>query len=183
MKLFGIISVCFDVTDTTDQIFCIHQILNQNWEYNERIHQLFTNLKNAYDSVRREVLYNILVEFGVSMKLIRLIKMYLNEMYSKVHINKHLSNSFPSQNGLKQGDALSRLIFNFTLKYAIRRVKENQVGLKLNGTHQLLAYADDMNLLGETQIDASEEISLEINVEKLNICCYLVIRMHIKIEI
>jgi hypothetical protein len=52
-------------------------------------------------------------------------------------------------NGLKQGDALSPLHFNFVLEYAIRKVQENQVGLKLKGTHQLLVYADDMNLLGD----------------------------------
>jgi negative regulator of genetic competence, sporulation and motility len=60
----------------------------KEWEYNETVYQLFVDLKKAYDSVRREVLYRILAEFGVPMKLVRLIKMCLNEAYSKVYISK-----------------------------------------------------------------------------------------------
>jgi hypothetical protein len=100
---------------TTDSIFCIRQILEKKWEYNAAVHQLFINFKKAYDSVRREVLCNILIESGIPMKLVRLVKMCLNETYSRVWVGKHLSDIFPIKNGLKQGDALSPLLFNFAL--------------------------------------------------------------------
>jgi hypothetical protein len=89
------------------------------------VHQLFIDFKKACDSVKKEVLYNILLEFCVPKKLVRLIKMCLNETYSTVHVGKLLSDKFPIQNELKQGHALLPLLFNFALEYAIRKVLEN----------------------------------------------------------
>jgi hypothetical protein len=75
------------------------------WEYSKTVHQLFIDFKKAYDLVRKEILYSILIEFGNSIKLVQLIKMCLNGTYSNVRIGKHLSDSFPIQNDLKSGDA------------------------------------------------------------------------------
>jgi hypothetical protein len=90
--------------------------VEKKWEYNETVRQLLVDFKKTYDSVSREVLYNILIEFGVPIKLVRFIKMCLNGICSKVRIGKHLSDTFPIQNGLKQS-ALSPLFFNFALEY------------------------------------------------------------------
>jgi hypothetical protein len=173
---------------TKNQIFYIRQILEKKWEYNGKVHQLFIDFQKAHESVKREVLYHTLLEFGIPKKLVRLIncqtstlrtrtemvfgtlvssplnhltrpiarenfiiiEICLNETYSKVNVGKLLSDKFPIQNGLKQRDALSPLLFSFALEYAIRKVLENQISFELNVIHQILVYLDDVNLLDDS---------------------------------
>ena len=70
-------------------------MLEKKWEYNGEVHQLSIDFKKAYDSVRREVVYRILIEFGIPRKLVRLIKMSLTETYSKVRVGENVSDRFP----------------------------------------------------------------------------------------
>jgi len=103
--------------------------------------------------------------------------MCLIETYSRVRVGKILSEMFPIRNGLKQRDALSPLLFNFPLEYAIKRVQANQDSLKLNGTHHFVAYAD-VNILGgsvhtvkenaEAIVVATMENGLDVNADKTN---------------
>jgi len=102
--------------------------------------------------------------------------MSLTETYSRVRLGKNVSDRFSIRNGLKQGDALTPILFNFVLEYAIRRVQVNWDGLKLNGTHQLQSYADDVNILGggihtlkenaEALVAATRENGLEVSANK-----------------
>jgi len=118
--------------------------------------------------------------------------MCLTEMYSRVRVGKNLSDMFAIRNGLKQENALSPLLFNFALDYAIRRFQVIQDGLQLKGTHQLLFYANDANILGESVhtikeskealVVASKESGLEMLI-KLSTWSCLEIRMQDKVTV
>jgi len=94
---------------------------------------------------------------------------------------------FPINNGLKQGDALSSLLFNIAVEYAIRRVHVIQDGLKLIGTRQLLVYADDVNTILDGSVQnigallvASKETGLEVNAVGVSTWSCFEIRMQAK---
>jgi hypothetical protein len=151
-------------------------LLKKKLKYIEVVHQLFIDINEVCDSVKREILYNILIEFGIFIKREELIKTCLNESYSRVWVGKHLSDMFSVKNALKQGDAISLLFFNFASDCAMRRVQVNRYGLKLNDAQQLLVYSDYINIFGgnvrtpnkntTALLVGSNEIGLEVNADK-----------------
>jgi len=110
------------------------------------------------------------------MKLARLIEMCLNKTYGRVRLGKHLSNMFHIKNDLKEGDALSQLLFNFASDYGVKKVQAIQDGLQLNGAHRLKVCAADVSILGggvhtvkgnrESLVVGSKETGLEGNSDK-----------------
>jgi sorting nexin-29 len=128
---------------TTDPIFCLRMFLEKACEYKADIHQLYIDYKKAYDTINRAELVEIMKEFGIPMKLIRLVKMTLTNTNSKVKIQGKLSPSFETMIVLRQGDSLSTLLFNLCMEKIIRNIRINPGGTIFNRTRQCLAYADE----------------------------------------
>ncbi|KAJ4430744.1 hypothetical protein ANN_19335 [Periplaneta americana] len=110
-------------------------LLEKKWEYKGTVHQLVIDFQKAYDSVKREVLYNILNEFGIPKKLVRLIKMCLSETYRRVRIGQFVSDDFPIHCELKQGDAL--LCSNDKKVFAVRYIA-NVMNMARSTTHDAI---------------------------------------------
>jgi hypothetical protein len=79
------------------------------------VHYLFINFKKTYVSITWEILYNILIEFGILMKLVSLIKMCLTETYGRVRVGRRIYVIFTIKNGLKNENVLSQLLFKLVL--------------------------------------------------------------------
>lgn len=156
---------------TTDQIFILRQIMEKCYEYNVDVHQLFVDFKQAYDSVKRKKLYQTLMEMEFPSKLIRLVQMTLTNTKCQVKIEGKLSKEFEVNQGLRQGDVLSTLLFNIVLERVMRRVEiDNPGGTLFNRMNQNLAYADDVCMLSRSLKDLEEGFDrLEKEAEQLGL--------------
>lgn len=151
---------------TTDQIFTIRNIMEKCYEYNIPVHQLFVDYKEAYDSIERPYLFETLHVLGVPAKLVRLVEMTLKKTRGKISLAGAKSREFNVARGLRQGDALSCMLFNLTLERVIRKIEINPGGTLLNRTVQYLAYADDLDILSRNERGMKEALE-ELTEESL----------------
>jgi hypothetical protein len=135
---------------TTDQLFALRQIL-EKCNDNITTHHLFKDFKAAYDTIIRNEVYVGMSELKFSTKFIRLIKATLAIATCCVKIQNDCSESFETQQGLRQGDVLSTLLFNVVLEVIVRRANLQTTGTIYNKETQLLAYADDIDIVGRSK--------------------------------
>lgn len=161
---------------TIDQLFIVRQIMEKSWEYDTGIFQLFIDFKQAYDTINREALCSAMLEMGIPTKLVNLTRMTMYNTKGRVKIQQRLTDEFIIEQGLRQGDGLAPILFNIALHKIIKEMKFDTKGTILTKEQQLVAYADDINIIGrsiravkgsyETLKEKAREMGLEINVSK-----------------
>jgi sorting nexin-29 len=148
---------------TTNQIFTLSQIMEKTVEHQIGVHHLFIDFKSAYDSIHREKLFYSMMEFGIPPKLIRLVKIIMTNVQCSVQIQSHLSEPVSTTCGVRQGNALACLLFNTALEKVIRDSGIQTRGTVFFKTVQILAYADDIDLMARTIPGLNEAF---LNLEK-----------------
>lgn len=161
---------------TTDQMFTLRRLLERTLEFQIDTHHLFIDFKKAYDSIQRDKLFSAMSEFGIPAKLISLCRMTLNNIKCAIKTSGDPSASFETKNGFRQGDALSCDFFNICLEKIVRESGTNTRGTIFSKSVQLLAYADDIDIIGRNQRsvndafvqieEAAGTMGLRINEEK-----------------
>lgn len=111
---------------TIGQLSIIGQLMENKYEFKSNIWQVFVDFKKSYDSIHRDSLYNMIYKFGFPKKIISLTRMCINVTWYQVRVDNILSNEFDALTGLKQGDALSPLLFNI----ALEKVQKTNHGVK-----------------------------------------------------
>jgi hypothetical protein len=136
---------------TTDQLFALRQILEKCNGFNITTPYLFRDFKASYDTIIRNEVYVGMSELNFPTNLIRLAKATLTTVTCCVKIQNDCSESFETRQGLRQGDVLSTLLFNVVLKVIVRRASLQTTRTIYNKETQLLAYADDIDIVGRSQ--------------------------------
>lgn len=161
---------------TIDQIFVLRQMVEKTLEFNIQTHHLFIDFKAAYDSISREKLVAALNDFGIPAKLIQMIQMTMSNIRCQVKLGCNVSETFATNKGLRQGDALACVLFNLALEKAVRDSDLVTTGTIYTKSQTALAYADDLDLVARSAEGvkdsfgalekAAKNMGLEINEDK-----------------
>ncbi|CAF4497680.1 unnamed protein product, partial [Rotaria magnacalcarata] len=109
---------------TIDQIFILKLCMEKRREFNKPLFMCFIDISKAYDSVNRELLWKVCRQYGISEKLVNLLKMLYTNSKAKVKVNGEFSDSFEIYNGVMQGGIPSPILFNILFDFIIRKVIE-----------------------------------------------------------
>jgi sorting nexin-29 len=149
-------------------------MMEKHYEHNEDLHMIFADFKQAFDSIDRYKLYQVMEDMKIPYKLIRLVKMTMKNTIARVKVTNKLSNSFTFNAGVRQSDSLSTTLFNLALHYAVQKI--DQRGTIFTKLSQICAYADDIVIVARKQrklievyLDLEEETSklgMEMNENK-----------------
>jgi len=129
----------------------VGQLMEKHYEYAKDLHMVFVDYKQAYDSVNREQLCEALKTFGIPLKIIKMVQLCNSETYSKVKLGNEMSMAFKIKSGLRQGDAMSPILFNMALESVVREMSNGDAWSPHRGL--LLAYADDIIITGNTRTE------------------------------
>ncbi|PNF28690.1 hypothetical protein B7P43_G07879, partial [Cryptotermes secundus] len=160
---------------TNDQIFTIRQVLEKCNEFQTETH-LFIDFRSAYDSTERGSLFLAMEEMHIPRKLITLVRAAMRKTQCQIKIQNMLSSPIITRNGVQQGDSLACLLFNIALEKVVRDAGINTRGIIFYKSVQILAFADDIDIIGRTQKSmkeaflnlerAAKEMNLQINQNK-----------------
>jgi hypothetical protein len=174
MCFLATISQDLDLRSTIDNIFMIRQIMEKCYEYDVDIHNIFIDYMHAFDSVKRNKILDSLTQNKIPSKLIRLIKLTLENTTAKVKVNNAYTMEFRVESGVKQGDPLSPTRFSLVIDTVFKKLDlRGNISTQLR---QLTAYADDILIIARTKqslIDTFQqlknntmEVGLIINEKK-----------------
>lgn len=165
-----------------DQTFTLQQIIEKRSEFAMKTFACFVDIKKAYDSLDRELLWKILSEYGISGKLLSAIKSLYDNTTASVRIKNVYSKPFHLEKGVRQGCVLSPFLFSLYFDYVVRK-SMNHGGVKIgNEVVKILLYADDLVLLSESEHELQKMVqsldehcsqaSLEISTEKSEVIVF-----------
>jgi hypothetical protein len=134
---------------TVDNIFIVRQICEKCYEYNIDLHNIFADLSQAFDTVKRDAIYNSLTKHSVPNKLISPIKLTLQQTETTAEVSNSYSEWFETKTGVRQGDSLSALLFGVVLNSVMDSLEgRGNITTRLK---QICAYADDVVIIGRTK--------------------------------